>query len=181
MIWEHSLYDLNPFKSVDFNLFNPFQSIPGDDEGQGSLACCSPWDGKESDMTKRLNNNKIYWYLFYGSAFKPYTKWLESVARVRFETSSKMNPGAKLRCEGFPGSWGLLKHGVGAERWEEGGPWGVPLVGQGGALHPSPPPPQGGCVGDLWGCLWLLERLRVRWARTRNVRYCAMSWVIPQR
>ena len=22
-----------------------------DNEGQGSLACCSPWDGKESDMT----------------------------------------------------------------------------------------------------------------------------------
>ena len=24
---------------------------PGDGEGQGSLACCSPWGGKESDMT----------------------------------------------------------------------------------------------------------------------------------
>ena len=26
-------------------------------EGQGSLACCSPWDCKESDMTWLLNNN----------------------------------------------------------------------------------------------------------------------------
>ena len=26
-------------------------------EGQGSLACCSPWDHKESDMTEWLNNN----------------------------------------------------------------------------------------------------------------------------
>ena len=26
------------------------------DEGQGSLACCSPWGHKESDMTERLNN-----------------------------------------------------------------------------------------------------------------------------
>ena len=24
---------------------------PGDGEGQGSLACCSPWGRKESDMT----------------------------------------------------------------------------------------------------------------------------------
>ena len=24
-------------------------------DGQGSLACCSPWSHKESDMTERLN------------------------------------------------------------------------------------------------------------------------------
>ena len=30
---------------------------PGDGEGQGSLVCCSPWDGKESDTTEQLNNN----------------------------------------------------------------------------------------------------------------------------
>ena len=29
-----------------------------DGEGQGSLACCSPWGRKEPDMTGRLNNNK---------------------------------------------------------------------------------------------------------------------------
>ena len=27
----------------------------GDNEEQGSLACCSPWGCKESDMTERLN------------------------------------------------------------------------------------------------------------------------------
>ena len=27
-------------------------------DGQGSLACCSPWGGKESDMTERLNNEQ---------------------------------------------------------------------------------------------------------------------------
>ena len=26
----------------------------GDSEGQGSLACCSPWGRKESDMTERV-------------------------------------------------------------------------------------------------------------------------------
>ena len=30
---------------------------PGDGEGQESLACCSPWGQKESDMTGQLNNN----------------------------------------------------------------------------------------------------------------------------
>ena len=28
----------------------------GDSGGQGSLACCSSWGHKESDMTKQLNN-----------------------------------------------------------------------------------------------------------------------------
>ena len=32
---------------------------PGDGEWQGGLACCSPWDRKESDTTERLNNNKV--------------------------------------------------------------------------------------------------------------------------
>ena len=31
---------------------------PGDGEGQGSLACCSPRGCKESDMTEWLNNHK---------------------------------------------------------------------------------------------------------------------------
>ena len=32
------------------------EQAPGDGERQGSLACCSPWCCKESDMTERLNN-----------------------------------------------------------------------------------------------------------------------------
>ena len=28
-----------------------FEQTLGDSEGQGSLACCSPWGSKESDMT----------------------------------------------------------------------------------------------------------------------------------
>jgi len=31
----------------------------GDGEGQGGLVLCSPWGGKESDKTGRLNNNKV--------------------------------------------------------------------------------------------------------------------------
>ena len=32
-----------------------FEQAPGVGDGQGSLACYSPWDGKESDMRKRLS------------------------------------------------------------------------------------------------------------------------------
>ena len=34
-----------------------FEQTLGDSEGQGSLACCSPWGHKESDTTEKLNNN----------------------------------------------------------------------------------------------------------------------------
>ena len=34
-----------------------FEQAPGNGEGQGSLACCSPWDHKELDTTERLNNS----------------------------------------------------------------------------------------------------------------------------
>ena len=29
-----------------------FEQAPGDGTGQESLACCSPWDCKDSDMTE---------------------------------------------------------------------------------------------------------------------------------
>ena len=37
----------------------------GDGEGQGGLACYSPWGGKELDMAWRLNNNmyKVYYFI----------------------------------------------------------------------------------------------------------------------
>ena len=43
MRWLHGITDLT--------------EAPGDGEGQGSLACCSPWSLKESDTTQRLNNS----------------------------------------------------------------------------------------------------------------------------
>ena len=41
-----------------------FEQTVEDGEGQGSLACCSSWGCKESDMTKQLNNSQVekYWY-----------------------------------------------------------------------------------------------------------------------
>ena len=34
-----------------------FEQTLGDDEGQGSLVCCSLWGCKELDRTEQLNNN----------------------------------------------------------------------------------------------------------------------------
>ena len=36
-----------------------FEQALGVGEGQGSLACCSQWGCKESDMTERLKNNLL--------------------------------------------------------------------------------------------------------------------------
>ena len=32
-----------------------FEQAPGVDDGQGSLACCSPWSHKELDTAEQLN------------------------------------------------------------------------------------------------------------------------------
>ena len=41
------------------------EQTPGDYEGQGRLACCSPWSHQELDTTEQLsinNNNNAYNY-----------------------------------------------------------------------------------------------------------------------
>ena len=43
--WHHQLNGLE------------FEQAPGDGEGQGSLACCSPLGHDELNMTEQLNNN----------------------------------------------------------------------------------------------------------------------------
>ena len=35
-----------------------FEQALGDSEGQGSLACFSPWGQEEADTVERLNSNK---------------------------------------------------------------------------------------------------------------------------
>jgi len=39
-----------------------FEQTPEDSEGQGSLACCSPWVHKESNVTEGLNNSNQEFY-----------------------------------------------------------------------------------------------------------------------
>ena len=43
-----------------------FEQAPGVGEGQGSLACSSPWGHKEQYMTEGLNYLYIYTYIQYG-------------------------------------------------------------------------------------------------------------------
>ena len=51
----------NPMNSMirqkDFN-GHESKKTPGDGKGQQRPVCCSPWGGKESDTTQRLNNKK---------------------------------------------------------------------------------------------------------------------------
>jgi len=45
-------YNCISFLFVDYaTVGNEFEQTPGDSEGQGSLACYSPWGCKELDMT----------------------------------------------------------------------------------------------------------------------------------
>ena len=47
-----------PFQLLHFKIWNQkLGPTPGDSEGQGSLACCSPWGCKESDTIEKLNSN----------------------------------------------------------------------------------------------------------------------------
>ena len=38
-----------------------FEQAPGVGDGQGSLACCSPWGRKESDLTQELTEQQQQW------------------------------------------------------------------------------------------------------------------------
>ena len=44
-----------------------FERAPGVGDGQGGLACCSPWGRKDLDMTEQLNNdnNKYAYFMFF--------------------------------------------------------------------------------------------------------------------
>ena len=48
VIWHHQLDG------------HQFEQAPRVGDGQGSVACCSPRDRKESDRTEQLNNNSNY-------------------------------------------------------------------------------------------------------------------------
>ena len=39
--------------------WHEFEQAPGVGDGQGSLACCSPWSPKESDRTEQLNWTEV--------------------------------------------------------------------------------------------------------------------------
>ena len=53
LTWHYEIFQ----NKISFNLtwWCEFEQTPGVCDGQGGLACCSPWGGKESDMTEWLN------------------------------------------------------------------------------------------------------------------------------
>ena len=59
--WHHWLYG------------HEFEQAPGDGDGQGRLACCSPRGCKELDMTEWLNNSNLLLYI-HNSIFLPLPK-----------------------------------------------------------------------------------------------------------
>ena len=64
-----------------------FGQAPGDGEGQGSLACCSPWGQKKLDTTDQLNNNLSYNL----AQRKTIDSKSQSLGRLRLTTTCKIN------------------------------------------------------------------------------------------
>ena len=56
-----------------------FEQALGVDDGQGSLACCSPWSLKESDTTERRNWTELNWIFLTDETLLP---WKESEAGI---------------------------------------------------------------------------------------------------
>ena len=48
------------------DLVDEFEQASGVGEGQGNLACCSPWGHKESDTTEQLNWTKLISFGLFG-------------------------------------------------------------------------------------------------------------------
>ena len=70
-----------------------FKQTPGDGEGQRSLACCSPWGHKESDITEQLNNNLLFSRLFFLIAQSlPYSAFLPVIHRFTPHSPGKEIP-----------------------------------------------------------------------------------------
>ena len=67
-----------------------FEQTLGDSEGQGNLACCSPWACEELDTPEGLNNNKD----FVGYR-KPYFDKL-CVGRKNDSPSTLLGPGLRV-------------------------------------------------------------------------------------
>ena len=53
-----------------------FEQASGVGEGQGSLACCSPWGRKESDTTEWLNWTELNWILQHIVGVSYHYSWL---------------------------------------------------------------------------------------------------------
>ena len=64
MTWLDSIIDAIDCINIDIINRHEFEQMPGNSEGQRSLACCSPWGCKVLDMTRPLNNKRYHFKHF---------------------------------------------------------------------------------------------------------------------
>ena len=69
-----------------------FEQALGDGEGQGSLACYSPWGHKELHTTERLDNDKMGL-----KTNKARMSALTTVCQDRAQSSNQRNKGKKQK------------------------------------------------------------------------------------
>ena len=70
------LYDVSLWKNVYLGPSKEFGWTPGVGDGQGGLACCSPWGCKEWDTTEWLNWTEFLPGKFYGQgSLAAYNPW----------------------------------------------------------------------------------------------------------
>ena len=94
-----------------------FEQAPGAGDGQGSLACCSPWGHKESDMTEWLNWTERLLVL----TGEPEILKLQSL-----EQGPETSITSKISCNTGAASWGSHT-------------WGTNPLGQGSANYTQGP------------------------------------------
>ena len=103
---------------ASLTLGHEFEKTPGVGDGQGSLACCSPWGHKESDATERLNwtNSSfgIIWstswhFAFYNSDATYASLWFVVCFSVSLYSSAISGALPNARGKVHPGSvWEFL-------------------------------------------------------------------------
>ena len=71
-----------------------FEQAPGDGEGQGRLARCSPWGQKELDTTEQLSNNGSLSIIYTHSLLANILHWMYSCLAVYLENleNEPVNP-----------------------------------------------------------------------------------------
>ena len=68
-----------------------FKQTLGDGEGQGSLACCSPWGCEESDMTEQLTATK--WVrMLYRNEFSGLKFWQQQSPPLQTASGWQLSP-----------------------------------------------------------------------------------------
>ena len=63
LITHYWIQFLSLFRIYTAIFINEFEQTLGISDGQGSLACCSPWGHKESDTTEWQNWTELNWFI----------------------------------------------------------------------------------------------------------------------